>query len=119
MGLEFVMSESWYISVGKTSQIRSILSSQVYAQKETCSEELDVERLVRKGLQQVVLSVQSKDGSRIYPELQLIWGITLYHLDDIPFTPSTIPDVYTQFRKASFAISYDFILFKDRKELLA
>ncbi|XP_044463973.1 cryptochrome DASH, chloroplastic/mitochondrial [Mangifera indica] len=93
------------IQHGKSEEIIPSLAESfgahtVYAQKETCSEELDVERLVRKGLQQVVLSVKSKDGSRIYPELQLIWGITLYHLDDIPFTPSTIPDVYTQFRKS-------------------
>ncbi|XP_031276418.1 cryptochrome DASH, chloroplastic/mitochondrial isoform X3 [Pistacia vera] len=81
------------------SLAKSFGAHTVYAQKETCSEELNVERLVRKGLQQVVLSVQSKDSSRICPKLQLIWGTTLYHLDDIPFSPSTIPDVYTQFRK--------------------
>ncbi|TXG62384.1 hypothetical protein EZV62_013747 [Acer yangbiense] len=38
----------------------------------------------------------------VCPMLQLIWGTTMYHLDDIPFNSSSIPDVYTQFRKASF-----------------
>ncbi|KAK9207716.1 hypothetical protein WN944_000062 [Citrus x changshan-huyou] len=74
----------------------------VYAQKETCSEELNVERLVRKNLQQVVLSSQSNDKSANHPQLKLIWGTTMYHLDDIPFDHSSLPDVYTQFRKASF-----------------
>ncbi|KAL9439789.1 hypothetical protein AB3S75_018628 [Citrus x aurantiifolia] len=72
----------------------------VYAQKETCSEELNVERLVRKNLQQVVLSSQSNDKSANHPQLKLIWGTTMYHLDDIPFDHSSLPDVYTQFRKS-------------------
>ncbi|KAH9760052.1 cryptochrome DASH [Citrus sinensis] len=65
-------------------------------------EELNVERLVRKNLQQVVLSSQSNDKSTNHPQLKLIWGTTMYHLDDIPFDHSSLPDVYTQFRKASF-----------------
>ncbi|KAJ4707670.1 Cryptochrome DASH chloroplastic/mitochondrial [Melia azedarach] len=72
----------------------------VYAQKETCSEEINVERLVRKNLQQVVLSSQSEDKFLNHPKLQLIWSATLYHMDDIPFNPGTLPDVYTQFRKS-------------------
>ncbi|KAM1313107.1 hypothetical protein ACFX2F_017177 [Malus domestica] len=76
----------------------------VYAQKETCSEELNVERLVSKGLQRVALpssSVQSsKPGSVNNPKLQLIWGTTMYHIDDLPFDTSSLPDVYTQFRKS-------------------
>ncbi|CAN6681847.1 unnamed protein product [Malus baccata var. baccata] len=76
----------------------------VYAQKETCSEELNVERLVSKGLQRVALpssSVQSsKPGSVNNPKLQLIWGTTMYHIDDLPFDTSSLPDMYTQFRKS-------------------
>ncbi|XP_050127503.1 cryptochrome DASH, chloroplastic/mitochondrial [Malus sylvestris] len=76
----------------------------VYAQKETCSEELNVERLVSKGLQRVALpssSVESsKPGSVNNPKLQLIWGTTMYHIDDLPFDTSSLPDVYTQFRKS-------------------
>ena len=78
-----------------------IYSSQVYAQKETCSEELNVERLVSKGLQQVVLQSSSESRSNTNnPKLQLIWGTTMYHIDDLPFDASSLPDVYTQFRKA-------------------
>ncbi|KAH9760049.1 cryptochrome DASH [Citrus sinensis] len=84
------------------SLAKSFGAHAVYAQKETCSEELNVERLVRKNLQQVVLSSQSNDKSTNHPQLKLIWGTTMYHLDDIPFDHSSLPDVYTQFRKASF-----------------
>ncbi|KAK9983996.1 hypothetical protein SO802_033521 [Lithocarpus litseifolius] len=73
----------------------------VYAQKETCSEELNVERLVSKGLQQVVLQSSSESRSNTNnPKLQLIWGTTMYHIDDLPFDTSSLPDVYTQFRKS-------------------
>lgn len=34
------------------------------------------------------------------PVLELVWGSTMYHLEDLPFAPSTgCPDIYTQFRK--------------------
>ncbi|KAL2346832.1 hypothetical protein Fmac_000832 [Flemingia macrophylla] len=74
----------------------------VYAQKETCSEELNVERLVVKGLQQVVISPEESSSvtvSNNIPKLQLLWGTTMYHLDDLPFDATSLPDVYTQFRK--------------------
>ncbi|XP_027354404.1 cryptochrome DASH, chloroplastic/mitochondrial isoform X2 [Abrus precatorius] len=74
----------------------------VYAQKETCSEELNVESLVSKGLQQVVISPEESTGvtvSNKVPKLQFIWGTTMYHLDDLPFDDTCLPDVYTQFRK--------------------
>ncbi|KAK1276834.1 hypothetical protein QJS04_geneDACA004104 [Acorus gramineus] len=61
----------------------------VYAHKETCSEELLVERLVHNGLRQVAAA-----------KLQLVWGSTLYHIDDLPFGSADIPDIYTQFRKS-------------------
>nr|XP_023907576.1 cryptochrome DASH, chloroplastic/mitochondrial [Quercus suber] len=73
----------------------------VYAQKETCSEELNVERLVSKGLQQVALQSSSESRSNTNnPKLQLIWGTTMYHIDDLPFDTGSLPDVYTQFRKS-------------------
>ncbi|KAK9946172.1 hypothetical protein M0R45_011648 [Rubus argutus] len=76
----------------------------VYAQKETCSEELSVERLVSKGLRRVVLPSSSEQSTRQSatnnPKLQLIWGTTMYHIDDLPFETSSLPDVYTQFRKS-------------------
>ncbi|KMT17749.1 hypothetical protein BVRB_2g034990 [Beta vulgaris subsp. vulgaris] len=76
----------------------------IYAQKETCSEELNVEARVNKGLQNVSLSSKvgqsrAQNGACI-PRLQLVWGSTLYHKDDLPFDVSNIPDVYTQFRKS-------------------
>uniref|UniRef100_A0A7N0TB22 Cryptochrome DASH n=1 Tax=Kalanchoe fedtschenkoi TaxID=63787 RepID=A0A7N0TB22_KALFE len=76
----------------------------VYAHKETCSEELEVERLVAKRLQKVSVSLQAaqqrnqKHGNS--SKLQLIWGSTMYHIDDLPFDVSNLPDVYTQFRKS-------------------
>ncbi|XP_022729224.1 cryptochrome DASH, chloroplastic/mitochondrial isoform X1 [Durio zibethinus] len=76
----------------------------VYAHKETCSEELQVERLVVRGLRRVVLSPaqgnSTNSSSTNNPKLELIWGSTMYHLDDLPFSVSSLPDVYTQFRKS-------------------
>lgn len=90
---------------GRVGVYSLIYSSQVYAQKETCSEELNVERLVSKGLQQVVLQSSSESRSNTNnPKLQLIWGTTMYHIDDLPFDTSSLPDVYTQFRKAWWLI---------------
>nr|AUZ41843.1 cryptochrome DASH [Dimocarpus longan] len=103
------------IQHGKPEEIipslaKSFGAHSVYAQKETCSEEVNVENLVRKRLGKLVLSswsssslskdeFENKNSSKS-PKLQLIWGTTMYHLDDIPFTSSSIPDVYTQFRKS-------------------
>ncbi|ONK78870.1 uncharacterized protein A4U43_C01F420 [Asparagus officinalis] len=87
------------IQNGKPEDVLPSLAKQfgahtVFAHKETCSEELLVEKLVIKGLQQVVMNNSS-------PKLQLVWGgATMYHVDDLPFTPQSIPDVYTQFRKS-------------------
>lgn len=77
-----------------------ICSSQVYAQKETCSEELNIERLVSKGLQRVMPEPSSESSNAHNPKLQLIWGTTMYHIDDLPYDAGSLPDVYTQFRKA-------------------
>ncbi|KAI9106620.1 hypothetical protein K1719_022148 [Acacia pycnantha] len=75
----------------------------VYAQKETCSEELNVERLVNKGLQQVVIPPFSGESTGAItsnsPKLKFIWGTTLYNIDDLPFDTTSLPDVYTQYRK--------------------
>ncbi|XVE71382.1 hypothetical protein DITRI_Ditri10aG0145700 [Diplodiscus trichospermus] len=76
----------------------------VYAHRETCSEELQVERLVTRRLRTVVLSPpqgnSTSSSSTKNPKLELIWGSTMYHLDDLPFSVSSLPDVYTQFRKS-------------------
>ncbi|KAG5541104.1 hypothetical protein RHGRI_021099 [Rhododendron griersonianum] len=65
----------------------------VYAHKETCSEEVNVERLVSSCLRKVETSTN-------IAKLQLVWGSTMYHIDDLPFNTSCLPDVYTQFRKS-------------------
>ncbi|KAL2896814.1 Cryptochrome DASH chloroplastic/mitochondrial [Bienertia sinuspersici] len=76
----------------------------IYAQKETCSEELNAEARVNRSLQKVCLPStvgQSKARNGVMnPKLQLVWGCTLYHKNDLPFDMSNIPDVYTQFRKS-------------------
>ncbi|KAL9230453.1 hypothetical protein vseg_005800 [Gypsophila vaccaria] len=71
----------------------------IYAQKETCSEELSVETRVQKGLQKLSGQVTGQNIGK-GPKLQLVWGSTLYHLDDLPFDARDLPDVYTQFRKS-------------------
>ncbi|KAG5394383.1 hypothetical protein IGI04_024346, partial [Brassica rapa subsp. trilocularis] len=62
----------------------------VFGHKETCSEELQVERLVDQALKGV------GNGTK----LELIWGSTMYHKDDLPFDVLDLPDMYTQFRKS-------------------
>ncbi len=59
----------------------------VLAQMEVTKEELDVEKAVRAAL-----------GPR--GKLQLLWGNTLYHKDDLPFSSdmSNLPDVFIPFR---------------------
>ncbi|KAJ9167574.1 hypothetical protein P3X46_019196 [Hevea brasiliensis] len=86
------------------SLVQAFAAHTVYAQKETCSEEVNVERLVNKALLQVKLAPfpEKSTGqcSTNNPKLQLVWGGTMYHMDDLPFSTNTIPDVYTQFRKS-------------------
>ncbi|KAI3904960.1 hypothetical protein MKW92_033047 [Papaver armeniacum] len=61
----------------------------IYAHKETCSEE----KLVKIGLQGVsLLSEESTSTTYL--------GSTMYHIDDLPFNTSSLPDIYTQFRKS-------------------
>ncbi|VAI80478.1 unnamed protein product [Triticum turgidum subsp. durum] len=84
---------------------KAVSAHTVYAHKETCSEELLVERLVRRGLEQVAVpqgqgGASGRSNKPLSPKLQLVWGATMYHIDDLPFPVSDLPDVYTQFRKA-------------------
>jgi deoxyribodipyrimidine photo-lyase len=55
--------------------------------QEVTSEETTVERAVTQALATVGCRSQS------------FWGATLYHRDDLPFEPSQLPSVFTQFRK--------------------
>uniref|UniRef100_A0A2P2IQF5 Cryptochrome DASH n=1 Tax=Rhizophora mucronata TaxID=61149 RepID=A0A2P2IQF5_RHIMU len=99
------------IRCGKPEEIipslaKSFSAHTVYAHKKTCSEELYVERLVSKGLRQVQLPASSENSTSTSqtaarsPRLQLVWGGTMYHMDDLPFSAANLPDVYTQFRKS-------------------
>jgi deoxyribodipyrimidine photo-lyase len=56
---------------------------------------------VSKGLEQIQIAQggASVPKKPLNPRLQLIWGATMYHIDDLPFPVSNLPDVYTQFRK--------------------
>ena len=58
--------------------------NQVLAQKEVTKEETDIEKAVAKTLAVPV---------------EFIWGSTLFHIDDIPFSKESLPDVFTAFRK--------------------
>ncbi|XP_076463876.1 cryptochrome DASH-like [Babylonia areolata] len=62
---------------------RESVEALVY-QKEVCQEEVDVEK-----------ALKSKCGVKVHT----VWGHTLTHVDDLPFKPQNLPDVYTQFRK--------------------
>lgn len=96
------------IQHGKPEEVIPVLvkaygAHTVYAHKETCSEELNVERLVKSRLLVVKLPVKTgpakNQSATNSAKLELIWGSTMYYVDDIPFDCSNLPDVYTQFRK--------------------
>ncbi|KAI3861008.1 hypothetical protein MKX03_026677 [Papaver bracteatum] len=78
------------------------LKLEICAHKEICSEELLVETLVKKGLQGVSLLSQGSTSTSRNPtnvKLELAWRSTMYHVDDLPFNPSSLPDIYTKFCK--------------------
>ncbi|XP_047268222.1 cryptochrome DASH, chloroplastic/mitochondrial isoform X2 [Capsicum annuum] len=85
------------------SLVKEYKAHTVYAHKETCSEEVKVEKLVTRNLQELVLPSSGEPGnvprSRT-TKLELVWGSTMYHIDDLPFDCESLPDVYTQFRKS-------------------
>lgn len=81
--------------------VQSVGVHTVYAHKETCSEEVLVEKHVSRSLERITLSSSAPTSSNVcHPTLELVWGSTMYHLLDLPFKPEYIPDVYTEFRKA-------------------
>jgi len=61
----------------------------IYYQEEVTSEETDVDKALKKVMDDLKIETKS------------FWGMTLYHKDDLPY-PSfdKIPDIYTNFRKA-------------------
>lgn len=60
----------------------------VYYHREVTAEELAVEHGLKDALEPL--------GTKLVG----YWGATLYHPDDLPFSISRIPEVFTQFRKA-------------------
>jgi deoxyribodipyrimidine photo-lyase len=95
------------------SSVRCIIKvnvvGQVYAHKETTSEETTVEKHLKRGLGKVGIDkkatpeVAEAAPTLRPPRLELVWGGTLHHIDDLPFSPNQLPDVYTQFRKVKSA----------------
>lgn len=59
----------------------------VYLSKEATDEEIKVENQLIKTLNKVKIKVKS------------VWQSTLYHPDDLPYTITEIPDLFTNFRK--------------------
>jgi deoxyribodipyrimidine photo-lyase len=59
----------------------------IFFQKEVSQEEVETEKRVEAIAHKWGLHVDS------------MWGSTMYHLDDLPFSPKNCPDVFTQFRK--------------------
>ena len=55
-----------------------------FTHKEITREETDVEDAIKK---------------KINGKLNFVWGSTLFHINDIPFSKDEIPDVFTQYRK--------------------
>jgi deoxyribodipyrimidine photo-lyase len=61
----------------------------VFFHKETCSEETDDEAAVAAAV-----------AAASSCSLTSFWGSTIVHIDDLPFAPRDMPDVFTSFRKA-------------------
>ncbi|KAJ3334165.1 hypothetical protein HDU76_008627 [Blyttiomyces sp. JEL0837] len=68
----------------------------VYMQKEVTYEE----NLVERNISKVLKSIKNQNVNTSTIGLKLLWGLTMVHLQDIPFNSSTLPDVFTEFRKA-------------------
>ncbi len=65
----------------------------VYFHTEVGTQEADVADALTAALSPLGVSTRSS------------WGATLYHLDDVPYRPGNLPDVFTTFRKATEAQS--------------
>ena len=79
------------VRVGNPADVLAELAKEasataVYASKEITQEETSVEAELSKKLKQQNI------------DLELFWMSTLYHVRDLPFEISRLPDVFTQFR---------------------
>jgi deoxyribodipyrimidine photo-lyase len=80
-----------HIEQGAPAEIISRLAREygvetVFANREATTEEIEMERSVELALNGI-------------SKLDLCWGATLYHIEDLPFALDKLPDVFTQFRK--------------------
>lgn len=66
---------------------QAIDADAIYASKEVTQEETDLESDLSKRLKPLNV------------DIELIWQSTLYHVRDLPFAVSKLPNVFTQFRK--------------------
>jgi len=64
-----------------------ISATDVYFHEETTSEEIKIEATLINNLGKLGIKTES------------FWGHTLYHLDDLPFEISSLPELFTTFRK--------------------
>lgn len=81
-----------YVLRGKTEDslpdfVRKVHAQAVFTHEEITDEEIEIDILVEQKLDQ--------QGVGLY----MFWGSTLYHPDDIPFSQTEIPKVFTPFRK--------------------
>ncbi|MFE4107633.1 DASH family cryptochrome [Almyronema epifaneia] len=68
--------------------VKELKIDAVYWHEEATAEEIAVETALENALDK--LGVES----------EIFWGSTLIHIDDLPFEPEQLPDVFTSFRKA-------------------
>jgi len=64
----------------------------ILVQTEVTSEETDMDRRAEEKCKEVA----RRGGGEV--RFERIWGSTLYHVDDLPFALSDLPDVFTPFR---------------------
>lgn len=55
-----------------------------FTHKEITKEEIDVEDAIK---------------SKLQDKLSFVWGSTLFHINDIPYSKESIPDIFTSYRK--------------------
>jgi len=75
--------------------VKELNISAVYYHQEVTSEELKVEKALKKALAPLGVKIQA------------YWGSTLYHLDDLPFNIEQLPELFTNFRKK---LEKDFVI---------
>lgn len=51
------------------------------------------------------INIEDKLDEILGEKLSYFWGSTLYHMDDIPFSQKSFPDVFTKFRSKSEKVS--------------